>query len=140
MARPKPAFLFHQAGALVTRAAPGAIELLLISSSGSGKLGIPKGVIDQGHTAEQTAAQEAWEEAGVEVQVRLEVGSFEYPKWGGTCRVRVFEAALVRELDDWPERTVRTRQWVPFASAAACVGEPSLASLLATLASPHGCG
>jgi 8-oxo-dGTP pyrophosphatase MutT (NUDIX family) len=133
MAKPKPAFLFRQAGALVLRGEPGALELLLISSSGSGKLGIPKGVIDAGHSAEGTAAQESLEEAGVEVRVGSEVGAFEYAKWGGTCRVRVFRAELVRELDEWPERARRTRQWVPFATASRRVGEPSLASLLTEL-------
>ncbi|MBK7875248.1 MAG: NUDIX hydrolase [Planctomycetes bacterium] len=140
MAKPKPAFLFRQAGALVLRGEPGALEVLLISSSGSGKLGIPKGIIDAGNSAEGTAAQESLEEAGVEVRVGSEVGAFEYAKWGGTCRVRVFRAELVRELDEWPERALRTRLWVPFATASQRVGEPSLASLLAELATSSGPG
>ncbi len=140
MAKPKPAFLFRQAGALVLRGEPVDLELLLISSSGSGKLGIPKGVIDVGNSAEGTAAQESLEEAGVEVRVGSEVGAFEYAKWGGTCRVRVFRAELVRELEEWPERAWRMRQWVPFATASRRVGEPSLALLLTELAKSFGRG
>lgn len=134
MPKPKPSFLFRQAGALVLRGESTARELLLITSTGSGKLGIPKGVIDPGNTAEGTAVQESLEEAGVEVQVGREVGTFEYAKWGGTCRVRVFQAELVRELESWPEQTVRSRLWVPFSSASLRVGQPSLAALLAELA------
>jgi phosphohistidine phosphatase len=138
MAKPKPQFLFRQAGALVLRGEANAPELLLVSSSGSGKLGIPKGVIDPGNLAEGTAAQECFEEGGVEVRVGLEVGAFEYAKWGGTCRVRVFQAELLRELEDWPERAFRSRLWVPFASASLRVGEPALAALLAELAPAPG--
>lgn len=134
MARPKPAFLFHQAGAVVLRGDPGAFEVLLISSSGSTKLGIPKGVIDPGNTAADTAIQESWEEAGVEVRLGAEVGGFDYAKWGGTCRVRVFRAEVVREHAEWPESTLRVRRWVPFATASTRVGEPALAALLAQLA------
>jgi len=139
MAKPRPSFLFRQAGALVLRGENNARELLLITSTGSGKLGIPKGVIDPGNTAEGTAAQESLEEGGVEVQVRREVGAFEYAKWGGTCRVRVFQAELVRELENWPEQAVRSRLWVPFSSASLRVGQPALAALLGQLAvSPAG--
>jgi len=138
MAKPKPSFLFRQAGALVLRGEANARELLLISSSGSGKPGIPKGIIDLGNSAEGTAAQESFEEGGVEVKVGLEVGAFEYAKWGGTCRVQVFQADLLRELEDWPERAIRTRLWVPFASASRRVGDPALAALLAELAPPPG--
>lgn len=122
-----------QAGALVLRGPAGAEELLLVTAYGSDALGLPKGLIDPGFTAAETAVAELLEEAGVVGRAGAEVGSYEYEKWGKTRRVRVFRVEALAEHAAWPEQVVRERRWVPFAAAAAMVREPGLARLLAEL-------
>lgn len=54
-----------QAGALVwRRAGKGKVEVLLITSRGTGRWVLPKGWLDGGENVAQAAAREAWEEAG----------------------------------------------------------------------------
>jgi 8-oxo-dGTP pyrophosphatase MutT (NUDIX family) len=74
---------------------------------------IPKGLIDPGKTAAEMALQEAWEEAGLTGVLRPEpIGSFLYEKYGGTCHVTVFLMNVTDVAEDWPERTLRQREWV----------------------------
>jgi len=50
------------------------------------------------------------------------------------CTVQVFPLLVRQELDDWPERTQRKRQWMRPAEAAARVAEQELSEMLDGLA------
>jgi 8-oxo-dGTP pyrophosphatase MutT (NUDIX family) len=99
----------------------------LITSSGGGRWVVPKGIIDPGMSAPETALQEAWEEAGLRGTLDPEpVGTYRYDKWGGTCHVTVFLMRVTEIDDDWPERAVRRRSWLSFREAVARIQRADL--------------
>lgn len=91
-------------------------RVCLVTSSNGKRWVIPKGLIDPGQTAGETALQEAWEEAGLVGALRPEpLGSYLYEKWGGICHVTVFFMEVTEVAQEWPERLQRQRAWVsPF--------------------------
>ena len=87
---------------------PAAWGRLPRTSSSRRRWVIPKGIIDPGQTAGETALQEAWEEAGLTGVLKPEpLGSFLYEKYGGTCHVTVFLMTVTDAAEDWPERALR---------------------------------
>jgi len=117
----------RQAAAIPVRA-----EAICLVTSTSGKRWvIPKGIIDPGMTAPQTALQETWEEAGLvgELEPRP-VGSYLYDKWGGTCHVTVYVMRVTEVHDDWPEKSLRQRAWFDRSQALARIEEEGLRDLL----------
>jgi 8-oxo-dGTP pyrophosphatase MutT (NUDIX family) len=84
--------------------------------------GIPKGFIDQGDSPEETALNEAWEEAGIHGQLVGEaIGTYEYAKSGSRLTVAVYVMRVVEELTTWPEIRVRERRWVSMGDAASAL-------------------
>ncbi len=111
---------------------------LVTAVSGKGWI-IPKGCQEAGHTEQQTALQEAWEEAGLKGRLRPEpVGTYEYQKWGKTCRVAVYLMHVTEVADDWPERAQRQRLWVTPEEAIALLGNPDLQQMVALATDEHG--
>ncbi|MBI5155210.1 NUDIX hydrolase [Candidatus Poribacteria bacterium] len=112
-----------QAGAVPFRYHPSrGLEFLLVTSSTGDKWVFPKGHIEAGHSPEEQAAIEAWEEAGVRGRVLgPPVGSYDYEKAGrrtGSRRVDVYLLHVQQTDDEWPEKGIRARQWVPEHRAA----------------------
>jgi 8-oxo-dGTP pyrophosphatase MutT (NUDIX family) len=137
----EPLFREHgrQVAALCWRiSAPRGPEVLLISSLNSKRWIIPKGWPEAELTPAENAAREAFEEAGVTGKTSAEpVGSFHYLKekkdgGGVPCQVDVFALAVIKQLDDWPEKGAREMAWLPPEEAAAKVSEPGLRQLLKT--------
>jgi 8-oxo-dGTP pyrophosphatase MutT (NUDIX family) len=123
-----PPHFFRQSAVLAWREG----RILLVSTA-NGNWTIPKGVVERHLTPAQSAAQEAFEEGGIRGAVREpSIGSFEYEKWGGVCRVEVFEMDVKEVLDQWPENTVRERQWATLEEGAAKVHSKPLAEFLAS--------
>jgi 8-oxo-dGTP pyrophosphatase MutT (NUDIX family) len=127
-----------QVGALPYRKrSDGSIEVLLVTTRGTGQWMVPKGWPMPGKSWPEAAAQEAWEEAGVRgAASERELGRFPHEKtdWlTGTlaCVVAVFPLAVKEELTSWPERGERTRGWFGLADAAAKVQSSSLAAIIA---------
>jgi 8-oxo-dGTP pyrophosphatase MutT (NUDIX family) len=88
-------------------------RICLITSRNGKRFVIPKGWIDPGQTAGETALQEAWEEAGlVGALDREPIGSYLYEKEGQTYHVTVFVMKVTSVAQDWPERSFRQRSWV----------------------------
>ncbi len=119
----------------------GAVEVLLVTSRGTGRWVIPKGWPIEGLTPARSAAQEAFEEAGLRGEIgSAPLGVYSYDKVGRRqtrrLTVEVFPLAVSDELADWPERDQRTRAWVSPAEAAARVHEPELQAILAAFAPP----
>jgi phosphohistidine phosphatase len=127
--------VYDQAGVIPYRVRDGEVEVALITAIRSGRWVIPKGLIDPGEAAGESAAREAHEEAGLLGDVHDDAyGRYRYRKWGGVCDVRVFLMHVTRELDDWEESLLRDRAWYAPEDAADLVREPDLAALLRDVA------
>jgi len=132
--KPKPTWLYRQSGVIPYRFESGQLEVLLITSQSAGKWIIPKGVIERFMSAADSAAKEAYEEAGVRGVVSKEsVGSYDYNKWGGTCHVEVFLLAVNKILDEYPESQVRQRQWFALDEAVAKVTPEEVGPMISAL-------
>lgn len=127
----RPEWYYKQSAVIPYRKKEGKIDILLITSRNKGNWIIPKGIIEIGMNAEDSAAKEAMEEAGVVGLVGSElVGRYDYKKWGGTCRVKVFPLLVKKELDKWPEKEMRTRQWFSLKKAIKNVKKKDLVKIL----------
>lgn len=114
-------------------------EILLISSRDTGRWVIPKGWPIKGLSPAETAAREAYEEAGLGGQVsKKPIGEFEYGKRldNGTVqptKVAVFSFEQMVQHPDWPEQGQRRRQWFTVPEAADAVDEPELKDIIRKL-------
>jgi len=111
--------------------ADGGVEILLITSKERGRWVIPKGNPIPFFRNHESAAREAWEEAGVEGGIGTDaIGSFRYDKrrrsGGADAVVSVYALRVTREAERWPEQAERTRQWFAQGEAADAVEEPGL--------------
>jgi 8-oxo-dGTP pyrophosphatase MutT (NUDIX family) len=88
-------------------------RVCVIQSRNGKRWVIPKGWIEPGQTAGETALQEAWEEAGLAGALEREpIGSYIYEKEGQRYHVIVFVMKVTTVAQDWPERSFRERSWV----------------------------
>jgi 8-oxo-dGTP pyrophosphatase MutT (NUDIX family) len=88
-------------------------KICLVTSSNGKRWVIPKGLIEPGHTAAETALSEAWEEAGlVGVLWPEPIGSYLYNKLGRNYHVTVYVLRVTEAAEEWPERALRQRSWV----------------------------
>jgi 8-oxo-dGTP pyrophosphatase MutT (NUDIX family) len=85
---PPPESIYRQSGAVPFRVRDGTIEVLLITSLTSGRWIIPKGIIEPQLSSAASAAQEAFEEAGVRGELSVPVGQ-RVPVSGRTGRSRL---------------------------------------------------
>ncbi|MEX2617924.1 MAG: NUDIX hydrolase [Alphaproteobacteria bacterium] len=111
------------------------LRILLVTSMNTQRWVLPKGHIGNGLTPRESAAQEAYEEAGVEGIVAPEsIGAYHYikaeGKGGGGRRVDVYPMAVSRVLAHWPEMDQRRRKWMSLAESIDAVEEPELKQLL----------
>lgn len=135
--RDRPAYYYTQSSVIPYRVHNGKLEILVISSSKKKHLVVPKGIKDPGLTPQQSAAKEAWEEAGVEGEVAADaLGEYSYEKWGATCTVSVYPMKVTRTVpeDEWKERH-RGRTWMPPDEAADRLKQKELQPLVKTLES-----
>ncbi|MEI4471527.1 NUDIX hydrolase [Frigidibacter sp. MR17.24] len=134
--------MLRQIGALCFRVHRGKLQILLITSRDTGRWVIPKGGLIAGLGPADSAAEEAWEEAGAVGSVQhLAIGSFAYAKRlrarpARPCLVEVFPLKVERMAERFPERGQRRRKWFSPAKAAAKVHEPELARMLADFLPP----
>jgi len=114
-------------------------QILLISSRETGRWVIPKGWPIKGLTPAETAAREAYEEAGLGGQVsKKPIGEFEYGKRLDNgqvlpTRVEVFALEQMVQHRDWPEQGQRRLQWFSVPEAAEAVDEPELKDIIRKL-------
>lgn len=110
-------------------------QVCLVTSSSGRRWVIPKGLIEPGQSAGESALQEAWEEAGVAGVLHSEpIGSYLYEKYGGLCHVTVFLLQVTDEWEDWPERLTRQRCWLPIDEALERIREPGLREIFESIA------
>ncbi|MEI8177248.1 NUDIX hydrolase [Aestuariivirga sp.] len=128
-----------QYAALPWRYSGGSREVLLISSRDTGRWVIPKGWPIRGLSPAETAAREAYEEAGLGGMVsKKPIGEFEYGKRldnGAVLatRVEVFALEQMVQHKDWPEKGQRRLQWFSVPEAAEAVEEPELKVIISKL-------
>ena len=118
----------------VRRGARGELEVLVISTRGSGRWTVPKGWPMHGRSDAQAAAQEAYEEAGVRGTIVTEpIGTFEYAKRRSereTLSVTVYRLDVTHQARRWRERGQRKLRWLPASAAADCVAWNGLADII----------
>ncbi len=119
------------------RTTAGSLEVLLITTRGSGKWTVPKGWPMRGLSDWDAAAREAFEEAGVRGRVLAEpVGAFEYAKRNARrerYRVTVYRLDVEDEVRRFRERGQRRRRWLAANDAARAVPWPGLADAIREL-------
>lgn len=125
-----------QFAALCWRVVDKKIQILIITSRGSGRWIIPKGWPMDGQTPGEAALQEAWEEAGVIGRAdHRPLGLYSYTKYIAgepdlPCVAMVYGVRVKSLAKSWPEASERKRKWVSRKKAAALVSEPELARIL----------
>jgi 8-oxo-dGTP pyrophosphatase MutT (NUDIX family) len=116
--REKPDHYYRQSAVAPWRRHQGQLEVLLITSRSGKRWIIPKGIVEPELSPPESAAKEAWEEAGVRgVVASASLGTYRYRKWGGVCTVRVFPMHVTEVFDRWPECEERTRRWLTVGQA-----------------------
>ncbi len=120
----------------VRRAADGGVEVLLITSRDTRRWVVPRGNPISGKSPAESAAQEAYEEAGIIGPVEpAGIGHYSYQKrrrlgFQVKAVVHLFRMRVAEERDDWPEKAERERRWFPAEEAAAAVHEAELARII----------
>ncbi|TDL79669.1 NUDIX hydrolase [Palleronia sediminis] len=130
-----------QFGALCWRRKNDKVEVMLVTTRQTRRWVIPKGWPMDGKTPAQTAAIEAFEEAGVKGQSRETcIGLFTYLKEFEDndlpVAVAVYPVKVTKILSDWPEKAERARRWLRPKKAAKLVCEPELAAILRNFEPP----
>ena len=109
--------MIKQAGCVPYRPTETDYQILLITTK-KGNCTIPKGIIDPGETPRETAAKEAFEEAGIRGPVEEEVvGTFTYEKWNEELTVEVYLQRVDELHDDFDDDHFRQREWLAPANA-----------------------
>jgi 8-oxo-dGTP pyrophosphatase MutT (NUDIX family) len=111
--------VIQQAAAIAVRRSARRLQVCLIRRKGSKSWGIPKGVVDRGDTRQETALNEAWEEAGLRGRLIGDaIGTYKYKKWDKTLRVAVYVMEVLDQAATWEEAWFRERRWTSFEKAA----------------------
>jgi 8-oxo-dGTP pyrophosphatase MutT (NUDIX family) len=127
----KPDLMYQQSSVIPFVIESGEIKIVLITSLKSGKWIIPKGVIEPGLSAQESAANEALEEAGLMGTVYdVPIGCYQFKKWGGICNVQVFPFRVEKILDEWEEMDLRQRIILPYKDALERITNPELVDII----------
>lgn len=135
---PAPEPAGPQYGALPYTIVGGELVVLLITSRGRGKWIFPKGGLIEGMTPWDSAAHEAWEEAGVTGEIdHTPIGSYVLPVTEERPRpieVQIFPLRVETQREDWQERGQRYRHWAVLAEAQRLITHDGLADVALALA------
>jgi ADP-ribose pyrophosphatase YjhB (NUDIX family) len=128
-----------ESGALAYRRLKnGELLILLVSKKRSKKWGIPKGKVNASLSFGETAAKEAFEEAGVIGRVSPNsIGMFRAKKVTPIPKiieVWVYLLEVDEMLSNWPEKGKRQTKWVSCKVAARELREPVLTNICHRLA------
>jgi 8-oxo-dGTP pyrophosphatase MutT (NUDIX family) len=121
----------EQAAAIPFRRDHRGVSVCLITRMHSLSWGIPKGMIEAGQTPEDTALQEAHEEAGLRGRLLGgPLGTYRHRKWRGTLLVAVYLMEVEFEAERWEEEDLRHRRWVSLEEAARLLAAHPVAPVL----------
>ena len=125
-----------QYAALPYRLVGKQVQVMLITSRGTGRWVIPKGWPMKGIKPHEAAAVEAIEEAGLEGAISdRPIGSYSYSKMLKqdqfiTVQVMVFPLQVEFHVETFKEAGERTSRWFSYRQAASLVAEPSLKRII----------
>jgi 8-oxo-dGTP pyrophosphatase MutT (NUDIX family) len=117
----------------------GDLQILMVTSRGTGRWVMPKGWEMDGKKPWAAAEIEALEEAGAKGYISHDcIGTYRYTKVMNDgkvipCVVRVYPMIVEKLKRNWKERNQRTRRWFSPKSAARKVNEQELSDLLMSL-------
>ncbi|KAL0446733.1 UNVERIFIED_CONTAM: Nudix hydrolase 17, mitochondrial [Sesamum latifolium] len=101
------------------------LEVLVISSKKSDAMMFPKGGWEVDESVEEAASRESLEEAGVLGNVECELG-----RWVFKSKSRelyhqgfMFPLLVTQQLDLWPEKAARKREWMSVDEAREACGQ-----------------
>lgn len=119
--------LLRQSGVIPYRVRRGRVEVALVTASSGPHWTVPKGHVEPDLSPADSAAKEAFEEAGLlgEVGTRC-IGRYVYQKRGMSRVVELFPLLVERELKRWPEMDERRRRWMTVDEAASHVRSAEL--------------
>jgi 8-oxo-dGTP pyrophosphatase MutT (NUDIX family) len=127
----------EQIAALPYRFEKNRMQILLVTSRGTGRWVLPKGWIEPSDPdPAEAAAREALEEAGAIGTIqKAGIGFYHYSKLldGGPsilCSVRVYPLLVKRQLKTFKEAGQRIMEWFGVEEAADAVKEPELAAMI----------
>src|SRR5919107_6292336 len=128
---------YQQFGALPFMwSSSGALKVMLVTTRGRKRWMIPKGWPIPGLEPHESAAREAFEEAGLVGSVDPKaIGSFRYSKRLGLgrqvrCTVEVFPLHVDHQRPHWLEKGERETRWLSTKKAASLVSEPELKKII----------
>jgi 8-oxo-dGTP pyrophosphatase MutT (NUDIX family) len=88
-------------------------------------------LVERGDTLEETALNEAWEEAGLTGSLLgRTLGTYQYQKWGTTLTVAVYLMAVAAQDRVWEESSFRERKWMSLDAAEAALKQHPVRPLL----------
>lgn len=126
--------VMKQSGVIPYRIRNGGIEVLLITSSSGKHWVIPKGWVELFWTSANSAAKEAWEEAGITgTVITPAIGTYPTRHWNCIVHVEVFLMQVESEADQYPEVKKRDREWVSLAKATKRLQNAELKALVGQL-------
>jgi len=121
----------EQAAAFPVRRLGRDLQVCLIRRKTAFSWGIPKGLVDPGDTHEETALNEAWEEAGISGRLLgASVGTYRYKKWGTKLTVAVYVMEVQHQEPRWEEAPIRERLWTSLTEAAELLADHPVAPLI----------
>ncbi|KAG5987415.1 hypothetical protein E4U43_005081 [Claviceps pusilla] len=95
--------------------------VLLIQSTRRKGWVLPKGGWESDETCQEAATREAWEEAGITIQIDYDLGTIDEKRPPKSSKDRAqycfFQVTVLAEVEDWPERHKRERQWFTYTQA-----------------------
>ncbi|XP_039028989.1 nudix hydrolase 4-like [Hibiscus syriacus] len=96
-----------------------AIEVLVISAQNGKGLLFPKGGWEKDESMEEAAIRETLEEAGVLGDIECKLGKWSYKSKRQSIfhEGHMFPLLVKQELDRWPEKNIRKREWVTVSKA-----------------------
>jgi len=111
---------------------------LLITTRKKRRWSVPKGWPIRHNTPQQTAATEAYEEAGVQGAIgKRRIGQFRKRRLKKEkpvmCDVQIYPLKVTTQRDDWPEKHERNRIWVAPSKAAKLVRKGGLRRAIKSL-------
>lgn len=112
----------------------GNLEILLVTSIRKKNWIVPKGYIEFNLTPFESAKKEAYEEAGVVgSNETVEVGQFIAEKKNRKELIKVYIMEVDEELNNYPEKNLRRRQWFTFDEAMEKVQNPQIKNFIKKL-------
>lgn len=135
--RPEDVAPAPQYGVIPYRIVQEKVVFLLITSRRSANWVFPKGSPIKGLSPTETAAQEAFEEAGIRGEIAAEpVGTYlnegnsKSKPW---VEIHLYPMLVTEQVDEWPEEEQRFRHWVLLPEARKLLANKQAADLAVKL-------